>query len=123
MRRPDRRFLLRLARKTGFVNLDEMLASTTAEQITEWIEDYKIDLWPEDRIELQLAKIGSAIVNAIRLSRPFVDHNRTELTTPKDFIIDLGKTAPKPNGLKQHNAIVSRFIAAGAAIKPRVSNG
>lgn len=112
--------MLRLARETGFIDVEELLASTSAAQIQEHIEDYRIDMWPEDRLALQLAMIGAAIVNELKIAN-VGKVKETKLAAPKDFIPDFKEPAEESE-LTQHEALVSRFLAAGAVIKPRETN-
>jgi hypothetical protein len=96
-----RRFYRKLANRLGYASLNRFLSECTGEDLQEQIALYQIEPWGEERIELIIAKVGSAICNRL-----------VGGTTPADFITDFVAAATPPEPLTT-NDIARNLIAAG----------
>lgn len=73
---PRRRFALLLARTFGYVNVDKMLDEITTEQFTEWLAEYRIEPWGDERVDFGFARMITALAGGNPLDHmPFMERD------------------------------------------------
>lgn len=61
-----RRFAFRLCRELGVIHPDYLLSNLTSRQFAEWIAEYNIEPFGQDRSDNVVARVGAALWNQKR---------------------------------------------------------
>jgi hypothetical protein len=87
----------------------ELLASLSAEELTEWIAEYELEPWGELRGDLQMATVAAATTNAWL--------KKADRVKPSTFLFDFPIRPPRPQTMKEGlRAGLAWVIANGGKI-------
>lgn len=86
-----------------------MLAKISSEQLTEWIADYELAPWGEDRLEVYFAQLSALVVNV---------HRSKRFERPGDFLIEFSPDkSPEAQLAKLEEQLIALTLRMGGEVK------